>query len=120
MLRLIAQISLVAGPLALLVFFQLQFLPYHHEAIPGGSASPSSPISRCCGCCGRRWRAARRRGSAGATFAAGKVAVVALASLVPFSFVFTIATFPGEWLDRNPVTVRVIPGGHRGALVQPA
>src|SRR4051812_31042950 len=32
-LRLIAQISLVAGPIALLVFFQLQFLPYHHEAI---------------------------------------------------------------------------------------
>jgi hypothetical protein len=31
MLRLIAQISLVAGPLALLVFFQLQFLPYHHD-----------------------------------------------------------------------------------------
>jgi hypothetical protein len=29
MLRLIAQISLVAGPIALLVFFQLQFLPYH-------------------------------------------------------------------------------------------
>src|SRR5262249_42699252 len=33
MLRLIAQISLVAGPLALLVFFQFQFLPYHNEWI---------------------------------------------------------------------------------------
>jgi hypothetical protein len=33
LLRLIAQISLVFGPLALLVFFQLQFLSYHHEAI---------------------------------------------------------------------------------------
>ena len=33
MLRLIAQISLVVGPLALLVFFLIQFLPYHHEAI---------------------------------------------------------------------------------------
>jgi hypothetical protein len=41
LLRLIAWISLVAGPLALLVFFQLQFLPYHHEAIAGGSGSPS-------------------------------------------------------------------------------
>jgi len=30
MLRLIAQISLVIGPIALLVFFELQFLPYHH------------------------------------------------------------------------------------------
>jgi hypothetical protein len=33
LLRLIAQISLVIGPIALLVFFQLQFLPYHNEAI---------------------------------------------------------------------------------------
>ena len=33
MLRLIAQISLVAGPLALLTYFQLQFLPYHDEQI---------------------------------------------------------------------------------------
>jgi len=33
LMQLIAQISLVAGPLALLVAFQLQFLPYHHEAI---------------------------------------------------------------------------------------
>jgi hypothetical protein len=33
MLRQIAQISLVAAPIALLIFFQLQFLPYHHESI---------------------------------------------------------------------------------------
>src|SRR5262249_6696670 len=33
LLWLIAVISLVLGPVALLVFFQLQFLPYHHEAI---------------------------------------------------------------------------------------
>jgi hypothetical protein len=33
LLRLIAQISLVLGPIALLVFFQLQFLPYHDWAI---------------------------------------------------------------------------------------
>ena len=32
-LRLIAQISLIVSPLALLVFFLLQFLPYHHELI---------------------------------------------------------------------------------------
>jgi hypothetical protein len=30
---LIAQISPVAGPLALLLFFQFQFLPYHNEAV---------------------------------------------------------------------------------------
>ena len=33
MLRLIALISLVLFPIALLVFFQLQFLPYHHQPI---------------------------------------------------------------------------------------
>jgi len=33
LLRLIARISLVIGPLGLLVFFQLQFLPYHSEPI---------------------------------------------------------------------------------------
>jgi hypothetical protein len=33
MLWLIAYLSLVAGPIALLVFFQIQFLPYHHETI---------------------------------------------------------------------------------------
>jgi hypothetical protein len=33
LLRLVIQISLVAGPIALLVLFQLQFLPYHSEWI---------------------------------------------------------------------------------------
>jgi hypothetical protein len=32
-LRLIAQISLIVAPLAFLVYFQLQFLPYHDEKI---------------------------------------------------------------------------------------
>lgn len=33
MLRLLAQISLVAGPIALLMLFQIQFLPYHPKPI---------------------------------------------------------------------------------------
>jgi Pentapeptide repeats (8 copies) len=33
LLRLIAQVSLVIGPVALLVFFELQFLPYHGWSI---------------------------------------------------------------------------------------
>ena len=41
MLRLIALISLVLFPIALLVFFQLQFLPYHDRRLHGGIASPS-------------------------------------------------------------------------------
>src|SRR5262249_10577550 len=33
MLRLIAWISLIIGPISLLVFFELQFLPYHDTAV---------------------------------------------------------------------------------------
>src|SRR3954464_6596115 len=35
MLWLIAMITLVIGPICLLVFFELQFLPYHHTGITG-------------------------------------------------------------------------------------
>ena len=45
LLRLTTWISLVAGPILLLVFFQLQFLPYHNEVGSCGSGSSSSPTS---------------------------------------------------------------------------
>src|SRR5439155_16517518 len=96
MLRLIAQISLVAGPLALLMFFQLQFLPYHHEAIswwqrltiiadlvllwvlwPSVARSTATALG---------WR----------DFRSGKVAACLAASLLPVLLGFTVATFPGE------------------------
>ncbi len=101
MLRLIAQISLVAGPIALLVFFQLQFLPYHHEAIswwqrltvvadltllwvlwPSVARGTATFLG---------WR----------DFLSGKVVACLTASLLPVLLVFTIATFPGEWLDER-------------------
>jgi hypothetical protein len=98
LLRLIAQISLVVGPLALLVFFQLQFLPYHHEAIAWWQRLalvadlallwtlwPS--IAR-----GETTRLGWR------DFWRGKVAMAALACLVLVLLVFTIVTFPGERL----------------------
>jgi hypothetical protein len=57
MLRLIAQISLVIGPVALLVFFQIQFLPYHPPSgVNCGSARRLSSTLLCCGYCGRRSR----------------------------------------------------------------
>lgn len=109
MLRLIAQISLVAGPLALLVFFQLQFLPYHDEAVswwqriavvadlallwilwPSVARGETSSIA---------WRDLRRP----------HVVAAAVASVVPVWLVFMIATFPGEWLDRNPVSAAIVP-----------
>lgn len=108
MLRLIAWITLVIAPLALLVFFQLQFLPYHHEPItwwhrlavladlallwklwPSVARGEMTWIT---------WRDLRH----------GKVAAAALVSLAPLLLVFTIATFPGEWLDKLP-SVRFVP-----------
>lgn len=109
MLRLIAQISLVAGPLMLLVFFQLQFLPYHHELItswqrialladlallwtlwPSVARGETARIA---------WRDFRRV----------RIVASALVSLALVLMVFTIATFPGESLDRNLPSVRFIP-----------
>jgi uncharacterized protein YjbI with pentapeptide repeats len=137
LLRLIAQISLVLAPVALLVYFQLQFLPYHDwkitwwhriavvadlsllwtlwpsiargnttrirmgelrggvlvlyrliqslRLLPGGTKATRT-----------KWRVFCR------VAPRGKIATVALASLVPVVLVFTVATFPGEWLDDLP------------------
>jgi uncharacterized protein YjbI with pentapeptide repeats len=102
MLRLIAQISLIAGPLALLVSFQLQFLPYHSEPIVWWHRIavvvdlallwlfwPS--VARG----GINWIAWRDLGL-------GKVAAAAVASFASVLFVFAAATFPGESLGWSP------------------
>lgn len=98
LLRLITWISLIAGPISLLVFFQLQFLPYHHEVVSWWQRFivvadivllwvlwP--------------WADLRR----------GKVVACLVASFVPVLLVFTVATFPDEWLDENLPSVKVIP-----------
>jgi uncharacterized protein YjbI with pentapeptide repeats len=119
LLRLIAQISLVGGPLALLVFFQLQFLPYHHEAIawwqrlavvadlallwtlwPSVARGETTRL---------RWR----------DFRWGKVAAWGVASLVPVLLIFTIATFPGEWLDSALPPLRFVPTKMPASKVAP-
>jgi uncharacterized protein YjbI with pentapeptide repeats len=101
-LRLIAQISLVAAPLALLIYFQLQFLPYHDEKIvwwhriavvtdlallwlfwPSLARGEMTWIS---------WRELK----------GARVAAAAVASLTLVFFVFVCATFPGEILNRSP------------------
>ena len=99
LLRLIAQISLVIGPIALLVFFELQFLPFHDEAITWWHRIavladiallwmlwPSVARGETAGLA---WRDLRR----------GKIVALAFASLAPVLIVTAIATFPGEWLD---------------------
>ena len=92
MLRLIALISLVLFPIALLVFFQLQFLPYHHQPItwwhriavllgilllwmfwPSIARGKLASIS---------WHDLRRP----------KIMTLLLASLLPLLLIFTIST----------------------------
>jgi hypothetical protein len=100
MLRLVARISLVICPVALLVLFQLQFLPFHRWDVTWWhrvavvfdiallwALWPSierGAITRI------RLRDLRQR------------RVAATASLAPVLLVFTLATYPGEWLDATP------------------
>jgi uncharacterized protein YjbI with pentapeptide repeats len=98
MLRIIAWISLILGPIALLVFFELQFLPYHDPVVtwwhrftvfidvlllwalwPRIARGTTAWL---------RWRDFRR----------ASVWVMLPLSAVPVWLVFGVATFPGEWL----------------------
>jgi hypothetical protein len=109
MLRLIAQISLVVGPLILLVFFQLRFLPYHHEAITSFHRLTFVadlmllwilwPSIACGKMTWISWRDMGRY----------TVRAMALASLASLTLVFAIATFPGEWLHAKLPSVKVVP-----------
>jgi uncharacterized protein YjbI with pentapeptide repeats len=109
MLKGIAWISLVIGPVLLLVFFQLQFLPYHNEAISWWqrftvvgdliilwllwpSVARGTTISL-------GWRDLR----------GGKAIACLAASVLPVLLVFTIATFPGEWLERELPSLHFVP-----------
>lgn len=104
LLRSIAQITLVAAPIALLVLFQLQFLPYHHEGttwwhriavvadlVVLWTLWPSVARGE------MTWIALR-------DFRRVKVIVLTLVSLIPVFLVITIATFPGESLNQNALS----------------
>ena len=109
MLRLIAQISLVAAPLALLVFILLQFLPYHHEPI---SWWQRLAVIIDLVLLWTLWPAIVRGETASikwADFRRGSVAAAAIVSIALLLLAFTVATFPGEWLDKSPLTARFIP-----------
>jgi uncharacterized protein YjbI with pentapeptide repeats len=106
MLRLVAQISLVAGPVALLVLLQLQFLPFHFLEVtwwnrvavvldlvmlwtlwPSVAEGKMTWIA---------WRDLRR----------ARVAIAVAGSVAVMLVVFTLATFPGEWLNETLSTAR--------------
>jgi hypothetical protein len=101
LLRLIAWISLVIGPVALLVFFQLQFLPYHNEWIAWWqriavvidlallwllwpAVMRGEPIRRAWS--SKPW---------------STVIVMVIVILISVPLVFAIATFPGESLEKT-------------------
>jgi len=109
LLRLIVQISLVAGPIALLILFQLQFLPYHNEWITSWQRIAVvidlillwllwPPIAR-----GDTTQLRLN------DFERVKVQAWALVSLLPILLVFTIATFPSEWLEENLLSMPLVP-----------
>jgi hypothetical protein len=107
MLNLTIWISLVVGPIGLLVLFQLQFLPYHSEPVtwwqrvlvcsdlfvlwllwpPIASGRIVSP----------RWHHLRHR----------KLLTCLAAAAIPL--VFIVVTFPEEWLGRLFPPLRIIP-----------
>jgi uncharacterized protein YjbI with pentapeptide repeats len=104
LLWLIALISLVIGPVALLVFFQLQFLPYHDHwitlwqrlfvalelALLWKLWPRVGPIST---------GEARRRSLVEVIQRIGTIVAMLLITVISVPFVFAIATFPGEPLE---------------------
>ena len=62
----------------------------------------SCSVFCCCGCFGRRLRAESWHRFHGTTCAARRSSILLLASLLPLLLIFTISTFPGEWLDAKP------------------
>jgi uncharacterized protein YjbI with pentapeptide repeats len=109
LLKSVAGISLVAGPIALLVLFQLQFLPYHNPWI---SWWQRIAIVLDLILLWLLWPPIARGETAPLTWNdLGRVRVAAWlpVSLLPLLLVFAIATFPGEWLEENMPTVRLVP-----------
>ena len=108
LLKSVAWISLIAAPIALLILFQLQFLPYHREWITNWQRLAVvielvllwflwPPIAR-----------GETRLLGWEDF--GRLKVLAWAGVsVLVLLVVTIATFPGEWLEENWPSFRFVP-----------
>jgi hypothetical protein len=110
MLRLIAQISLVIGPVALLVFFQIQFLPYHPPS--GIELWQRITVLLDLALLWLLWPSISRgiiiwTGVPRVTFAAA-----AIGTLIPILLAFTISTFPDEWLDQEFQSVPIVRNLH--------
>ena len=99
MLRCIALISLVLGPIALLVFVQLQFLPFHNEVI---SWWQRIAVVTDLALLWMLWPSIIHVEAVGRVpnpLRHVKAFGWVLVSLLPVLLVFTVATFSGEWLE---------------------
>ena len=109
LLRLVIQISLVAGPIALLVLFQLQFLPYHSEWITNWQRIAVLIDLALLWILWPRVARGEAVWLQRSDFERVMVQVWLLVSLLPVLLVFTIATFPGEWLEENLLSMPLVP-----------
>jgi uncharacterized protein YjbI with pentapeptide repeats len=100
LLRLIAWITVLIGPIALLVLFQLQFLPYHDESI---TLWQRIAVVIDLGLLWTLWPSVARGEAIGAAWRGMKrttIALMTITSLALVALVFMIVTFPGENLDQ--------------------
>jgi uncharacterized protein YjbI with pentapeptide repeats len=121
MLRLIALISLVLAPLALLLFFVVQFLPYHDEAITWWHRIAVVIDFALLWALWPTIAAGNATSMRAADLLRPGVIAAAAGSSLALLFVFTIATFPGEWLHRNLYSLQLVPqfDGPRTVWVTP-
>ena len=101
LLRLIVQVSLVLGPIALLILFQLQFLPYHNESITWWQRIAVLLDLVLLWVLWPRVARGQNAGLEASDFIRLKVLAWLGVSFLPLLLVVTIATFPGEWLEDN-------------------
>ncbi|HEX3522998.1 MAG TPA: pentapeptide repeat-containing protein [Stellaceae bacterium] len=101
LLKSVAWISLIAGPIALLVLFQLQYLPYHSEWITWWQRVAVVIDLVLLWILWPRIARGETAGLGWSDFKRVKVLAWLLASFLPFLLVVTIATFPGERLEHN-------------------
>jgi hypothetical protein len=118
-LKTIAWISLVIGPVLLLLLIQVQFLPYHLEWVTWVQrfAVLADVIllwfmwpAVLNGRSRLMWRLERRRnGWPGVLSLTGRYIAGLSACLIPIGLAFSAATFPGEWLDEHADNKQWIP-----------
>ena len=109
LLKLVAWISLIAGPIALLVLFQLQFLPYHSQWITVWQRFIVVIDLVLLWILWPRFARGEATGLGWRDFKRASVRAWLVVSFLPVLLVVTIATFPGEWLEESLPPERLIP-----------